>query len=66
MVENYSIKWIYGVDDDITSCLQCGNTDLRTDVVNTGLSDIGDAMNWYCEKCKTVWVKGLKQPKFKK
>jgi len=58
------LESIYGVDNDIDSCPKCSNTDLRDDVIKAGLSDIGLAKNWYCGKCKTAWIKGLKQPKF--
>lgn len=63
-VNNIILKSIYGVDDHITSCLKCGNTDLRTDAAITALSDKGDALNWYCKECETLWVKGLVQPRY--
>lgn len=64
MVENIELQSIYGVDDDIDSCPKCSNTDLKNDVIKTTLSDLGISKNWYCAKCKIVWIKGLKQPKY--
>jgi len=40
MGENFNLKSIYGVDDDLESCPNCQGT-LRTDVLQTALSDSG-------------------------
>ena len=63
---SYTVEALYGIDDDIISCPICSSTKLILDIVQARLSGIGITPNWYCEICKTVWIKGLKKPRYSK
>lgn len=64
--ENIIIDSMYGVNDEIKSCPRCDYDNLRADVAKTMVSDIGIAKNWYCSKCKSLWILGIRNPQFKK
>lgn len=73
------IQYMYGIgDDNLVSCLMCGNTKLTINMLQITLGGKNEIRmanipnssntlkNGYCDKCKAVWVKGLHINKFKK